>query len=594
MRYLVRRVLRKSASGQVHQDSDYDTENLSIGRAAGQQVFLADMQVALQHAVIKPFGKARFGLQAVGANQLRVNNRITQSSTLGIGDQIDIGHIRLSVTEPPEGYDFAIEILPATETTGKALDGVGALSLRATGASVRPWAWLSFLLILGLSLGIPLYFGISTMHIHARSGARAGSPAPTNVMQAVMSGADHTPNNQAWSPGPLTDAHRFIANDCARCHTSSFMPVTNNACLSCHVNLPAHADSSPALSEVDFKEARCTSCHQEHHGNNALIISASSSCTDCHSDPHSRMPGSKLPAVTDFADHHPQFRVALLILGDDWHFTTRNVSLDEANPKRNPGLKFPHDKHLLPEGVKRSDGSVEKLTCSSCHISDAGGVGFLRQSFEQQCERCHKLSFEPTDPGARLPHGNVQEVWSFLRGYYSRLALGGGVILKDAPAVVSQYHRPSQVLAPDKQRAALAWADDKASSVAKEVFAYRLCITCHEIRKVANPTPLWQVAPVMQQTSWFPAARFRHGAHSKLGCDSCHTVRFSKTNQDVLMPGIAKCRQCHAGGDKSASGMAVSSSCVSCHGFHKALRHGMNGALLPADFMVQNLESPQH
>ena len=61
MKCLIRRVLRRSSAGQVQQDSVCDTELLTIGRAAGQQVFLPDMQVALEHAIIRPLGKGQIG-----------------------------------------------------------------------------------------------------------------------------------------------------------------------------------------------------------------------------------------------------------------------------------------------------------------------------------------------------------------------------------------------------------------------------------------------------------------------------------------------------------------------------------------------------
>jgi predicted CXXCH cytochrome family protein len=596
MKCLIRKVIRKSAAGQVHQDSTVETEMLTIGRAAGQHVFLSDMQVALEHAVIKPLGKGRFGLQACGANQIRVNRRILQSAIVTPGDKLGIGHATLSVIAPPAGYDLAIEILLMTSDVAKPRDGVGALSLKAAGASARPWAWLLFLLVLGLGLGIPLFAGIRTMQAHAQLDAHSrGTTAESNTMLAVMPESANLPGNGLWSPGPMSEAHRFIGKDCARCHTAPFVPVQNSACLSCHINLAAHGDSAVALAAVDFKQSRCTACHQEHsRGEATLVSSASSTCTDCHAHPHTRMSGSTLPAVDDFGGNHPQFRVALLQLGDDWHFSTHMVSMDDARPERMPGLKFPHDKHLVATGIKRSDGSLEMLTCGSCHIPDPGKVGFLPQTFEQQCQRCHELSFEATDPGARLPHGNVQAAWSFLQGYYARLALAGGVNAPGAPAAVMAYRRPDQVLAPNERQAALAWADEKAATAATEVFSYRLCVTCHVVRQAAGGETPWVIAPVMQQTHWFPSAAFVHGTHATMSCDSCHAARLSKTNEDVLMPKIAVCRECHAGGSAATSGMEASSNCINCHAFHKALRHTMAGSFVPADFLVQPLVSHPH
>lgn len=594
MKCLIRRVLRRTSAGQVHQDSACDTETLTIGRAAGQQVFLPDMQVALRHAIIRPLSKDHFSLQAVGGNQLKVNRRIVQTATLKPGDAISLGRSRLALIPPPPGHDLALEILPMAEGAAGAHAGAGALTLKATGMNARPWAWLSFLVVLGLCLAVPLFIGYRVMEARAHmESTHRGTTAESTVMLANMETTPNLPNSETWSPGPLTTVHRFIGRDCARCHTTPFQPVDNAACLHCHVNLPAHADSDAALSVADLRQARCSACHQEHMGNAALIGTDDRTCTACHADPHVRMAGSSVPAVKDFAHDHPEFRVALLQLDADWHSSTRPAALDTPGLLRMPGLKFPHDVHLTPGGVKRSDGSLEAMSCASCHVPDPGKVGFKPQSYAQQCQRCHELSFEPSDPRARLPHGSAEVAWQFLQGYYARLALAGGVHAAGAPAAVAGFRAPGQALSGGERQAALGWADAKTASVAREVFSYRLCVTCHQVREAtAGSTAPWQVAPVVQQDRWFPAAAFNHGTHATMSCDSCHAVRRSKTNAEVLMPRIATCRQCHAA--SAATGMRVSSTCITCHDFHKATRHSMAGSLVPADFLVQPLVTPSH
>ena len=594
MKCLIRRVLRKSAAGQVHQDSVCDTEVLTIGRAAGQQVFLPDMQVALEHAVIKPLGKGRFGLQTTGGNQVKINRRILQTATVGPGDVIGIGRARIAIIAPPAGHDLAIEILPILGDDIAAHTSSGALTLKASGIRARPWAWLAFLVVLAFGLAIPLFLGFKIMDVRTQIDAKGrGTTTESTAMLANMETPSNLPNDELWSPGTLSDMHRFIGRDCARCHTAPFQPVQNSACLHCHVNLAAHADSAPGLAAADFRQARCSACHQEHMGNTALIGIDDRTCTGCHARPHDRMADSKLPSVTDFGGGHPQFRVALLQLDADWHVSMQPVSMDEPKLVRMPGLKFPHDVHLTTGGVKRADGSLETMTCASCHTPDRGKVGFQAMTYKQQCQRCHELSFEPGDPGTQLPHGNVQAVWQFLQGYYAHLALGGGVHDAGAPAAVAGYRRPNQELSAGERQAALNWADEKSATIAREVFSYRLCVTCHQVREApASATPPWQVAPVVQQDHWFTAATFNHGAHATMSCDSCHAARFSKTNADVLMPKIAECRECHAA--RAASGMQVSSTCITCHAFHKAARHTMAGSLVPADFLVQPLVTPAH
>lgn len=594
MKCLIRRVLRRSSAGQVHQDAVYETEALTLGRAAGQSVFLPDMQVALQHAVIKQEGKDRFSLQAFGGNQMWVNRRILQAATLKIGDKIGIGRATILVIDPPNGYDLALEIQPMAEDgSGRASTGAGTLTLKAAGASARPWAWLFFLLVLGLGLGVPLFIGYNAMQTDARLDARSqGTSTESDAMVANLETPTNLPGTELWSPGLLSTVHRFMGRDCTRCHTAPFQPVQDGACLHCHVNLAGHADSEIALAFVDLKRAHCSSCHQEHMGEAALVSPDDRTCTACHGDPHQRMPGSSLPAVHDFANDHPQFRVGLLGLDVNWHPSMHLVSMDDPHLARMPGLKFSHAVHLAPAGIKRSDGTLETLNCSSCHVADPGKVGFLALSFKQQCQRCHELNFEPGDPTTQLPHGNVAAAWSFLQGYYARLALRGGVGDASAPAAVAGYRLPNQELSSGQRQAALTWADNKAAAVGKEVFSYRLCVTCHQVRAVVGSTPPWQLAPVAQQQHWFLSAAFSHAPHTTMSCDSCHAARHSTSNTEVLMPKIAKCRECHAA--SVASGTPVSSDCVNCHAFHKAVRHTMAGSLVPADFLVQPLVQRAH
>lgn len=592
MRCLIRRIVRRFQSGDVHQDSEVQTDALTLGRATGQQVFLPDPHVSLEHAVIKPLSPGKYTLQSRSGSQLSVNRRIQQLAVIQPGDEIRLGRSQLHVIEPPTGYDLALVIEPPVTEGHAHRENVSALSLREAGLRIRPWAWLLLLLVLAGGLLLPLWRGLAEMH-RAPAPVAAGGTEAVRLLNAAPGAPSWTqsllPGPGSWIPGPLSMPHRFLGKDCARCHQAAFSRVSNAACLACHVNLPGHADTHPALAMHQLQQARCTACHQEHLGNAALVSRTDRLCTACHADPHADMPGSELPPVRDFARAHPEFRVAVLELTPQWQFTTRLVSLDQPGLTRSSGLKYPHDVHLKPGGVKRSDGTLEVLSCGSCHIPDAGKNGFLAQSFQQQCQRCHELTFEPTDPTATLPHGNVAAAWNFLQGYYARVALTGGYAGKGGIPLVAAYRRPAQVLTSEQRKAALDWASRKAAAVAQEVFDYRLCVTCHEVRHDASQSIPWQIAPLRQQLRWFPEALFSHAAHQTLHCESCHAARTSKHNSEILMPRIAVCRDCHGGAVATAR---VPSTCITCHGFHQAHEHGMDGRLLPLQFGEQSLGAP--
>lgn len=77
---------------------------------------------------------------------------------------------------------------------------------------------------------------------------RGGTDAPPGWIEFV-------------TPGPLSDAHAFIGNDCAACHTPH-TGVATQKCVSCHAN-SEHLLSTPATA-FHATVGSCTGCHIEH------------------------------------------------------------------------------------------------------------------------------------------------------------------------------------------------------------------------------------------------------------------------------------------------------------------------------------------
>lgn len=126
-------------------------------------------------------------------------------------------------------------------------------------------------------------------------------------------------NNRIYEGGPVSTPHRFVANDCAACHTNwstlhrltSFDPhvssVDDAKCLSCH-NVGIHHDNQPrqqsrfsaavahqaAVAEhgenvipaSDYIQGklRCAHCHREHQGRAALAEVTDRHCIECHAN----------------------------------------------------------------------------------------------------------------------------------------------------------------------------------------------------------------------------------------------------------------------------------------------------------------------
>jgi hypothetical protein len=65
------------------------------------------------------------------------------------------------------------------------------------------------------------------------------------------------------SPGPLSSAHAFLANNCAACHTSNKGVEAQN-CIVCHADNKSLLQRQPTAFHADI--AACASCHLEHQG----------------------------------------------------------------------------------------------------------------------------------------------------------------------------------------------------------------------------------------------------------------------------------------------------------------------------------------
>jgi predicted CXXCH cytochrome family protein len=244
-----------------------------------------------------------------------------------------------------------------------------------------------------------------------------------------------------------------------------------------------------------------------------------------------------------------------------------------------PHLVFPHAVHLDAKGIRSPLQGRMRLDCASCHQPDASKRGFEPVSMPRHCQECHTLQFEPAVTTREVPHGKVADALTVIEEFYGNLALRG-----TADSFQKAFGVPGEGLlrrvgepSPAERQGALALASRKAKQVGKELVEVRVCATCHEVSavtpaKAGTPTG-WKIAPVRQQASWMPAARFDHQAHRQTKCTACHDVTASKKSSDVAMPTITTCRECH-GGSHPVEGK-ITSNCMLCHGFHDA-RHPWN------------------
>lgn len=531
MRVLIR-FLRRSPAGAIEQkDKLYDGEAVTLGRATDQVVQLKDRRAALAHAqIILRSGRPVLVSHVPGG--VLVNGTLQREARLRVGDTVALGANVLRILEPPSGCElsFSFELDPEARSGEVAME-MPRLHLAELGFTKRRWSWLLFLGILLLSLVIPA------------TGVR--SPPVQDALRNTL-----LPDDHFWSPGPLSRVHETLGARCEACHEKPFQRVRNDACLTCHAaNLHGHTSRSVGA----VKEQRCAGCHGEHHEPARLVREDPVVCANCHQDLKTLSRETQVIArVTNFATDHPGFQLP---------------AQDES------GLKFSHAVHLAVDGVRSPVGDTV-LGCQDCHVLEPGGARFRPLQMKRDCGGCHLLDFDPAYPERTVPHGDAKAVSEFLVDYYSRRYLEAYADPRAGPVTDRRVGpKPS----PAERERLLRTARERAAVVTRDLFERRSCAECHEVTRQeprADSAPgLWSLQPVKVRTAWLPGAKFSHATHSTslTGCETCHKATVSEVAADVLVPGIAVCRDCHAGGEPHATPRdRVTSTCILCHGFHNA------------------------
>lgn len=555
-------------SGAPATERVLDAPVIRIGRGTDQTLVLADLRVALAHAELSPSTSRPSGVRLEAKTRLGVyvNGSPQLSAELSPGDVLDFGRFRLTVGKPTPGEDLSLTLTERYAEHDET--AVRKVQLRTRLSQVawsrRSMAWVLFGLILIGGLIVP-----AVTHLHAIER--------TQTVSRDRIPPDKSAADLIWNSGPLSAAHHALTTDCAACHRKPFEAVRDDTCRGCHTALKEHASDHARLAAPPFAGWRCTDCHREHNGP-ALIPAANRICTDCHRDPQQTAHGT-LEAVPDWSRHHPPFRLQLSRRNPTetgFHWIEARQGTPEALHE-DTGLKYPHDVHLDPQGID-APGGKRVLVCADCHTPTADGTSFQPIAMATHCAACHRLDFDPAAPDRELPHGKPAEVVQVVRDYYARVALAGGAPWPDAPAVVRQVRRPGETLPPAQARAALAWADARAAIALRDVFERRTCFYCHTVTGDGSAEHPWTIAAVAPNRPAYTRTVFPHDQHRTVPCTSCHAVETSQHAQDVVLPDIQRCRDCH--GDTGAL-KETPSTCQSCHDYHAVDWERVDSRTLP-------------
>lgn len=349
--------------------------------------------------------------------------------------------------------------------------------------------------------------------------ARASLVAAALTVAAVFGWpVIHRSGQAAISPGPVSNHHRLIENQCDSCHGTAFRGAPDERCSACHAP-KAHTATS---STHDARAATCSSCHREHHGQRSLVPVESPLCTDCHSHIDALAPQTRESRVDSFASH-PEFAA---------------LATDSASAaKAAHSLKFSHAKH-----------QTATLTCVSCHVASPDGAAMRPITFDAQCASCHSVELDERGAGKRVSHGSPQRAYDAVLAGLAQFYVGRSATVSAGRE--ERYEREAR----DLERALYTEGNG--------------CMKCHDVKATeALPGKSgYAITPPAIPARWMPASRFSHARHRTTACISCHAgAATSVSAGDVLLPRVTQCRECHA--DPGVAGK-VESPCLECHRYH--------------------------
>jgi len=414
-------------------------------------------------------------------------------------------------------------------------------------------------------------------------------------------------DNRVYSTGRMSKAHAVLEKDCSACHLRTAgtfsSKAADSACLACH--------DGPIHQARATKSLTCATCHAEHRGRINISAVSNQSCAECHADLN--LVSNKalyMKHIGSFENTHPEF-AALRLFG--------------GQPPRDPTtIKLNHAIHTKP--IRRGpSGSLVQLECSDCHRpaavlsswtygdakyaaanhsywdsdqeespiamdletprkSMSGRELMASVKFATACAACHLLTFDKRfDEG--VPHDKTEVVHAFLIkrfGEYIARHPSEARVVRDPKRDLTGKPIPPEVrvLTPTQ------WVTERVAD-AEQLLWRKTCKQCHALRfpdkdslgriaqlikdkelaaklAAAARTTLPFVAPADTTLQWMPHAKFDHSKHEGFTCASCHTKALTSTEtSDVLLPGIATCKKCHAPGPEHAE-----SRCFECHTYH--------------------------
>jgi hypothetical protein len=391
-----------------------------------------------------------------------------------------------------------------------------------------------------------------------------------------------TRDSRVYSSGRMSEAHAVLEQQCASCHVAKaggFSSIAaDGACQACHDG-PVHHENQVATAVPN-----CATCHSEHRGRIDLVAASNQSCAKCHGNLKvARGQAHYAAKIESFENGHPEFAAL------------RDGAKDASM------LQLNHAIHMKP--IRQGpNGPIVQLLCSDCHRNyeaqwkyavlplpgpakyrveadfldkksipgleaglkpSAPGSGRERMQpveFAKACSGCHLLTFDKRFAEG-VPHDTPEVMHEFLVKKFQEY-------IGAHPGELRVEREPQRDLAgkplPPEMRVVTPtqWVAARTAD-AEELLWRKTCKQCHTL-SLRGGGSLPSVEPAAIRSEWLPHAKFDHDAHRGFSCTGCHAKALTSTEtSDVLVPGIANCKTCHAPGPEHSE-----SRCFECHTYH--------------------------
>ncbi|MEM7690161.1 MAG: cytochrome c3 family protein [Pseudomonadota bacterium] len=564
MAFLIRTIAVAKSGREISRDRTVEVSELIVGRAPESDIHLPDLTVELRHIRLSDAGGGMLQATALGELPFTLDGSSTSEATIdpNAGATISVGPANLVISREGDGPVQIIQSQIKKEAV--ASEPTAGFALASAMPSKRAMAWTMSLAILVLLLAVPI-----VTHLTRDTSLEDKGPDAPRFNQVSF--------DSTWSSGELSLAHHDLKDNCEACHSTPFVSVQDDTCLTCHEELGDHAKKprlmegmAPipaseawqwAVAETLGKEGpgSCTSCHLEHEGKVRQQAATQQFCADCHEALDTRLTNVAFGNADNFGDKHPQFRPTFY--SEYNQEKPIRVSLDQPIEEKS-GLLFPHDIHMDAQGgVARMAISLneygEPLECSNCHELTDDKVSYKPVEMEPSCEACHSLVAGRDGAGGftSLRHGDVKDLME-------DLATMGK---EPKRAVVSGRSRPGQFARGGSYAINFGRPASSLIAINRALLPGGTCGDCHiPTRTDGRP----DLIPVNLPDRFLQHGFFTHVGHEEEECTDCHEADTSKEATDLLMPAIESCQDCHKGEAAIATEEIVPSSCAMCHGYH--------------------------